>query len=103
MKLHQGIRATRGRKSYHCFVVESTFVQLKAQWWCYKSASVLSVFKCTQKLQFSSLQLLSTTTAGGAVLCDITIVYFYTVYVSLFETKMWLKALHTHLCLFFLS
>lgn len=103
MKLHHGIIATKGRKSYRCF-----------GWWtahlsdwrldggAYKGASVLSVFKCTQKLQFSSLQLLSTTIAGSAVLCEtVTIVYFYTVNVSLFETEIWLKALDTGLCLFF--
>lgn len=46
---------------------------------------------------------LGTTIARSAVLCDVTIVYFDTVYVSLFETEIRLKALDTGLCLFYLS
>lgn len=61
------------------------------------------VFKCTQKLQFSTLLLLGTTIAGSAVLCDVAIVYFDTVYMSLFEIEIGLKALDTGLCLFFVS
>lgn len=84
MKLHHGMMATRGRKPYHYL-----------GWWrahlsdwrlgggAYKGASVLSVFKCTKKLQHSSLQLLGTTTARNSVLCDVTIVYFDALYVSL--------------------
>lgn len=97
MKLHHEKIATRGRKSYHCF----GWWRAHLSDWRLDSASILSVFKCTQKLQFSSLQLLSTTIAGSAVMCDVTIVYFCTVCVSLFE--IWLKALDTGFCLFFLS
>lgn len=114
----------RKKIEWQIWLVKCTFGWLESWWWCLQSplgASVLSIFECNQKVQFSSGRLWARKRNkrylvqlpqrhwwyhysgewGAVPCCSLTSSLFTAAFMSLYETEKWLKAHGTGLCLFF--